>query len=84
MVLGHACLPTPWWPHPGFDAELERLQRLQRERQQEEEKERLRQWLRRHGVPEDRINPGRPWPCVTLPPCRPFRPSVNDVLRRVR
>ena len=84
-----SCLPSPWWPSPWCDPELERLQRLQRERLIEEEKARLRDWLRRHGVPEQRIAPPFPRPVMPFPlpsprvPCVPVRPSVDDVLRRV-
>ena len=80
----------PWspfvpWPGVAPDYELERLRQLKRAREVEEEKERLRDWLSRHGVP-------CPSPCLPpwFPPppaCRgpsAFRPlSPHDVLRRV-
>lgn len=93
QVLSGGCWPPPTpWPSPWsrFDPELERLRRLRDHQEREEEKERLRDWLRRHGVPEDRICPRPfpvplvPLPVVPLAPCPPARPGVHDILRRIR
>ncbi len=73
------------WPYP--DPELDRLRRMQERQRVEEEKEAIRQWLRRHGVPEYQISPAPfvPTPCLPMhPTCpRPAFPSVGDVLRRI-
>ena len=76
------------WPHPfpWEDPELERLRQMKRQREAEEEKERLREWLRRHGMPRPPICP--PFPIVPLVPApvpcpMPYRPCVGDVLRRI-
>lgn len=57
------------------DAELDRLRRLDEETSREEEKERIRDRLRRRGVPEDRIRPHQPFPMAPPPlfppPCCP-------------
>ena len=77
-----ACCPSPvtvlpWgWP---YDSELERLRRLERETRNEEEKRRIRELLRRRGVPEHVIqgHPVLPW-CPTVVRPRPL--GVQDVL----
>lgn len=80
----HCHIPGPYgpWGWPGPDAELERLRRLKEAALREEEKQRLRDWLRQHGVqPDPAPWPGLPLPCPIARPCPPL--SLKDVLRRL-
>lgn len=82
MYIQPSCV-WPVWPSPCCppDYELERLRRLREQAEREAEKERLRRWLREHGV-----DPSPSCPCqpIIRPrlPCGPLR--VEDVLRQVR
>lgn len=73
------CPPLfPLSPHaPWHDPELERLRGLQRMRMIEEEKERIRQWLREHGMPAS------PFVSPTVPSGLPMAPRPGALPRKV-
>lgn len=83
-----------WEPYPWQDPELERLRRLVQRRQVEIEKERLREWLKRNGLPAAPtitfptplvpmpVTPLRPLPVTPVTPRAPQ--GVADVLEKIR
>ena len=84
-MLTSNCWPNPCLPWE--DPELERLRRLKQQREVGEEKARLREWLRRHGMPQTPCCPP-PFPIVPLRPAplpcpMVHRPCIGDVLRRI-
>lgn len=85
MLQIQNCWTTPWSPCPWSDPELERLRRMKQQREIEEEKQRLRDWLWRHGMPVEPAPIPCPMPfCPPLPSAPRPHPGIQDVLRRIR